>query len=154
MTDTTTTITTTPAKPDLTHVLTILAQVMGWVITAFGGILTTYATTHPAVLWPGVAVVAMGILIQVVSHYGYVKGQTLGAIVSNQPNVEDIVNAIAAPLVSMLSEALSKAANATPGTTVQVNAGPGVSPGAVAAVVADALKPPSVAPVYPPASPK
>lgn len=66
-----------PAPSSTVRTLTLVAQVMGWLITTFGGILTLYAQSHSTSLWPGVAVSGMGILLNIATHYGYAKGQAV-----------------------------------------------------------------------------
>jgi hypothetical protein len=95
--------------------LTLVAQVVGLLVTSFGGLLTKYAETHPSSPWAGPAVMAMGVLLMVVTQYGYVKGR---AIVKNAM----LANAIdwAAPqAAAMLEKLLAKQLH--PGAAVAVS---------------------------------
>lgn len=65
----------TSTLPSHVVTLTMVAQVVGYLLTALGGILTTYATLHAQALWPELLVAVTGVLLVVCSHYGYVRGQ-------------------------------------------------------------------------------
>lgn len=84
--------------------LTIAAQVVGFLLATFGALLTKYAENHPGNPWTGVALSSMGVLLSVVTLYGYTKGR---AIVKNAMIQQGID--WAAPLVeAALEKALTK----------------------------------------------
>ncbi len=79
----TTTQSTNPAAPGMSTTegkFTLAAQVVGFLLATFGALLTKYAVANPQSLWAGIAVTAMGTLMMIVTHWGYVKGR---AIVKN-----------------------------------------------------------------------
>lgn len=64
--------------------LTAVAQVVGTLVTAYGGVLAAWEARHTGSLWPPVVLALAGLLLVAASHFGYVKGQasTQNAIVA------------------------------------------------------------------------
>jgi drug/metabolite transporter (DMT)-like permease len=90
--------------------LTIVAQVVGTLLAAYGAVLTAWAESHSSSPWPGVVVSVCGMLSIAASHYGYVKGQTI----TQNGYLDAIVKAAASPIAVALIMGLVTKKSSTP----------------------------------------
>lgn len=81
--------------PSHVTTLTVVAQVVGTLLTAYGALLTAWQATHPTSIWPGIISTISGVLLIACSHFGYVKGQ----VSSQNALVAGLAAAASSPLV-------------------------------------------------------
>lgn len=134
-------ISTTPSS---VKTITVVAQVIGTLVTAYGGALSLWANLHQGSLWPGVVLSVAGLLTVLATHFGYVKGQ---ASTQNEI-VRALVAAVASPIaVQLIQSLITKGVGSstpTPSTTAPaVPLPPGVTT-ASNALTAAGSSPPSL----------
>lgn len=67
----------TATLPSRIGTMTIVAQVVGYLIATFGGLLAVYQTQHQQESWPGALILVIGLLYNACTHFGYVKGEAV-----------------------------------------------------------------------------
>jgi hypothetical protein len=106
--------TTNPLAPGLATSegrLTLAAQVAGFVIATYGGILARYAGEHPDLRWPAVAVMLVGVVLSAATLFGYQKGR---AVVKSMA-LQQLIDLGAPATVALLEQlVLKKPAPPTP----------------------------------------
>lgn len=102
MADQTTSTNDVNTAPSSVKTITTIAQIVGTLVTAYGGFLSIWANQHTTSLWPGVVLSVSGLLTVLATHFGYVKGQ----VSSQNAIVNAIVLAAASPLAVQLLQSL------------------------------------------------
>jgi hypothetical protein len=126
-------VSTTPSG---VKTITIVAQVVGTLVTAYGSVLSAWAAQHGGDLWPGVVTAIAGLLVVLATHFGYVKGEatTQNAIVNA------LVLAASSPLaVQLIQGLITKTPAAGSSTATPASPTTGVLP-ATAAAASSALQ--------------
>jgi predicted permease len=62
--------------PSQVKTVTIVAQVVGTLLAAYGGVLNAWQTAHQGSPWPGVVIAIAGLATLVCTHFGYVRSET------------------------------------------------------------------------------
>jgi hypothetical protein len=118
---------TNPAAPGMSTSegkFTLAAQVTGFLLATFGALLTKYAAANPQNIWAGAAVSAMGVVLMLCTHYGYVKGRAIVKNAMLQSTIDWAAPEVEAALEALLAKKLQQAGSSSSSSAQALTAEP------------------------------